>query len=186
MKSTSVLAVAAVVALAAVACDKKKEPQPSETDITSAPIEREPVETTGGTMTTGAATDPGNTQGGGAALGTTESATGAGAGGTTGAGAGGTTGTAAGGATGTSVSGGRDGGAVWPAVPIDRKGAGMNGSEPTTRPGEHNTSTTLGDGTSGTYTGGKGTYGGKATHGTGTPTDGTSPSDKPATDGPRR
>ena len=30
-----------------------------------------------------------------------------------------------------------------------------------------NVSTPLGDGTSGEYTGGKGTYGGKATHGTG-------------------
>jgi hypothetical protein len=33
--------------------------------------------------------------------------------------------------------------------------------------GGKNTSTTLGDGTSGQYTGGKGTYGGKATQGTG-------------------
>ena len=152
MKSTSVLAVAAVVALATVACDKKKEPQPSETEITSAPIEREPVETTGGTTTTGGATDPGNTQGGGAALGTTESANGAGAGGTTGTPSRGsdpthgTTGTTGGGTLGAGVNSGRDGGAVWPAVPIDRAGTGMNGNEPTMRQGERNTSTTLGDG----------------------------------------
>jgi hypothetical protein len=40
------------------------------------------------------------------------------------------------------------------------------------RPRMKRASTTLGDGTSGQYTGGKGTYGGKATQGTGkTPTD---------------
>ncbi|MBX3223419.1 MAG: hypothetical protein KF795_23100 [Labilithrix sp.] len=177
MKSTSVLAVAAVVALATVACDKnkKEELSPSETEITSAPIEREPVETTGSTTTTGGATDPDNTQGGVAALGATESANGK----------------AAGGTTGTTVNSGRDGGAYWPAVPIDRKGTSVNGepatptgernAAPTMPKGERNTSTTLGDGTSGMYTGGKGTYGGKATHGTGTPTDGTA-SDKPAPD----
>jgi hypothetical protein len=157
MKPTSVLATAALLALA-VACTKK-EPAPSETNITSAPVDRDrPVEITGGSMTTGDTTDPGNTQGGGASIGTTE-------------------GTNAG-----AIRGGRDAGIVdWPAVPVDRDRSVRAPSQtntPTSEPAKpnakgdpNNTSTPLGDGTSGTYTGGEGTYGGKATHGTGTPKD---------------
>ena len=183
MKSTRVHAAAALLALAA-ACSKKEEPKPSETNTTSAPmVDRDenlnrPVEVTGGTVTTGSATDPGNSQGGGAITGTTESSQGAGAGGTTGSGStnsGSMTGT--GSTTGSGLSGdlGHDAGIASDSVPMDRQGSKLNtgtGSKELGTSQEHvgqrnNKSTSLGDGTSGQYTGGKGTYGGKATHGTG-------------------
>jgi hypothetical protein len=135
------LACAALVAVAAGACAKKNEPKPMETNTTSAPIERDrPVETTGGTMTTGVESDPGNAQGGGAMTGTTEGTTGAGAGGTIGA-------------TGTSKLGaGRDAGVVgsdWPAVPIERQGSTLDdGMRPSTKaaPGSGERNATHGTG----------------------------------------
>jgi len=64
-----------------------------------------------------------------------------------------------------------------PSVPIDRQSSHVNGNAASSSQDrgtaqEHagqrnNKSTTLGDGTSGQYTGGKGTYGGKATQGSG-------------------
>jgi len=200
MKSTSVLAAAALLALAA-ACSKKEEPKPSETNITSAPVERDdsldrPSEMSGGTTITGGSTDPGYVPGSGATMGTTEGASGAGAGGTTGSlnngsttgslnngsttgslNNGSTTGSGTGAGGGTDLSGGlgsgRDAGIVG-SVPLDRQGSSLNtgsGSKGVGTSEEHvgernNKSTPLGDGTSGQYTGGKGTYGGKATHGT--------------------
>ena len=180
MKSTSVLAAAALLALAA-ACSKKEEPKPSETNTTSAPmVDRDenlnrPVEVTGGTVTTGSSTDPGNSQGGGAITGTTESSQGAGAGGTTGSGttnSGSMTGTGSTTGSGSGLSGGlgsgRDAGIASDSVPMDRQGSKLNTGTTQEHVGQRNNkSTTLGDGTSGEYTGGKGTYGGKATHGTG-------------------
>jgi len=165
MKSLSVLATAAALLVGAVACEKKDEPKPSETNTTSAPLEQRPVETTGGTLTTGGASDPGNTQGGGASIGTTE--------GSLGAGAGGSGNTMNG--SGSTMSKGRDAGVIgsdWPAVPSERGGSSSL-QAPSSEQGQErshgqvNKTTTLGDGTSGQYTGGKGTYGGKATHGTG-------------------
>jgi hypothetical protein len=152
MKSTSVLAIAAL--LLATACSKKEEPRPSETNITSAPVDRVdrdkdlngPVETTGGTMTTGSSNDPGNVQGGGADLGTTESSLGAG----------------------LSASK-HDAGVNRSDVPMTSPDATVQ--TPSGRSKSKNKSTTLGDGTSGQYTGGKGTYGGKATEGTGPKSD---------------
>jgi len=155
MKRIHVIA-SALLVFGVFACEKKHEDRPGETSTTSGTTERSgdrPVEqgVSGGTTTTGGATDVGNTQGGGADIGTTTTTS-----------------------DDSFAKGGKDAGVQRDfgsnkngPVGVDRN-SGTPSTGTTTPRDPNNTSTTLGNGKSGTYTGGQGTYGGKATHGTGT------------------
>jgi hypothetical protein len=178
MKTLNSLAVATLVALAATACGRK-DTNPSDTTTTSGTVNGTENDTAGTTNTTGATTPndtsvtpspqpapaPGETQ---KNLDRDENAAGTEHGATD----------MQKGKTGT--SGVTDESNRGSSIQRDTKGSSSTGSSTTgsshdaksgAAGGAGNTSTTLGDGTSGQYTGGKGTYGGKATHGTGPGTD---------------
>lgn len=155
IRSTSVFA--ALLVLGAFACERKEEPKPGETTTTSGTMResdqgggayRGGATVTGSDTTGGTANTTGTTGTSGTISGTTE---------TTGAAmAGDHAATRDAGVT-SDTSQKRDGG-----VSAGSKAKGDESTSGATK----NRSTTLGDGTSGQYTGGKGTYGGKATQGT--------------------
>ncbi len=173
MIHTKTLAIA-LLALGAAACGRRTtETVPtSETNTTSGPVNRN--DTAGATTTTGAGSDT---------TGTTPTAAPYDDSANRAAGGPMDTGSQRGDVSGTTTITGedtqrieadtiaadkdkKDGGA------LDRSAKGMSKTTPSAKGKQgDNKSTPLGDGTSGEYTGGKGTYGGKATHGTGVPAD---------------
>lgn len=171
MMTTSKTLAIVLLALGAAACGRRTtETVPtSETNTTSAPVNRDDTAGAAGTTTTtGAASDTSGTtpydNSGSRAVGGPKD-----------------TGYQGGDISGTTTTAGEgtqlieadslaadkhDGGAV------ERSAKGAKATTPSAKGKQgDNKSTPLGDGTSGEYTGGKGTYGGKATHGTGVPAD---------------
>lgn len=156
MKPISVLVAVASIAVLATAC-RKDEPATSETNTTGAPIEPEqpttepakplPVQPVQPQVTTGSATDTTAPEQSGMRQ-------------TSGAMKGHDAGVAS-----DVPTGGRD--LVDRDTQYDKKGATTNQNQKGAKQDEANHSTSLGDGKSGESTGGKGTYGGKATWGTG-------------------
>ena len=167
MKRGTLIA-AVVLAIGAFACERKHDDRAGETTTTSGTVREEQSTGTGYNyqgspgVTGGGTTNAGSesTDVSGASTGTARNAqpsTGTGTGSST------SLSTDQSGSTGTKDEGIRsdfekkDGGQVAPQTDNSKAKSGVQG----------NKSTPLGDGTSGEYTGGKGTYGGKATHGTG-------------------
>lgn len=161
MKQASIFLATALVIAGVAACEKK-EPAPNETNITSAPVQADqPVETTGGAGSWNGTSDPGapNAAQPSGVSGSMEAS-----------------GTTTGFTTGSNVEKGRDGGVNNSGVPSpihEEPATTVKGSS------RGNKTTTLGDGTSGTYSD-KGSYGGKATHGTGDKDNGTLKDKTPA------
>lgn len=177
MKRGTLIA-AVVLAIGAFACERKHdEPKAGETTTTSGTVHEQQSTGTGygyqGSpgVTGGGTTNTGNeaTDVSGASTGTDRNAqpsTGTATGTSTGMGSGS-------GVSGSSLAadqsgsiGAKDAGI---AADFDKKDGGHVAPSTGTSKAKSgdNKSTPLGDGTSGQYTGGKGTYGGKATHGTG-------------------
>ena len=178
MKRGTLIA-AVVLAIGAFACERKHDDKAGETTTTSGTVREEQSTGTGYNyqgspgVTGGGTTAAGNesTDVSGASTGTDRNAQ-PGTGNQSGIGA--STGTGTGSSTSLSAdqsgtTGAKDGGIM---SDFEKKDGGhaappAGGSKAKSGAGSDNKSTPLGDGTSGQYTGGKGTYGGKATHGTG-------------------
>jgi hypothetical protein len=176
MKRGTLIA-AVVLAIGAFACERKHDDRAGETTTTSGTVREEQSTGTGydyqGSpgVTGGGTTSAGNEPSGstGATTGTDRNAQPS-TGSTTSMGSGSDVSGSSLSADQSGSSGFKDAGI---ASDFDKKDGGhvapQTGTSGTSKAksGDNNNSTPLGDGTSGQYTGGKGTYGGKATHGTG-------------------
>jgi hypothetical protein len=181
MKRGTLIA-AVVLAIGAFACERKHDDRAGETTTTSGTVHEEqstgtgynyqgsPGVTGGGTQSTGnESTDVSGAAG--ASTGTERNAqpsTGSSTGSSTSMGTGGDVSGSSLAADQSGSTGAKDAGI---ASDFDKKEgkqtAPSTGTSKAKSGDTTNKSTTLGDGTSGQYTGGKGTYGGKATQGTG-------------------
>ena len=161
MMKRGALIAAVVLAIGAFACERKHDDKAGETTTTSGTVHEEQSTGTGynyqGSPGVTGGTSTGVSEG-------TDRNTSPGTGSTTSMGSG--TDTSGLAADQSGSSGAKDGGI---ASDFEKKDGGHVAPQTGTSKAKSgdNKSTTLGDGTSGQYTGGKGTYGGKATHGTG-------------------
>lgn len=150
------LIAAVVLALSAFACERKHDDRAGETTTTGGTVREEQSTGTGyqyqgSPVVTGDGTSTGTDRN---AEPSTGSSTSMGSGSSLAADQHGSTGA-------------KDGGIASDFVEKKKDAPAETGTSKAKAGDNTNKSTTLGDGTSGTYTGGKGTYGGKATHGTG-------------------